>query len=297
MSGSLSRQPSLRDSIDIYQEQLKIKVSNLTKASSHISVDKYAKIQIAKMYNPLNILNNNFTIDKNVNSTTTIAGNPAYKIVYSAKNDEGVDLKNMTLWTINKDKVYDITYSASRVNYSDYLPTIQEMINSIKFESPYAANNTKPSKLQADTSDNYVLKFEGLGIKINFPVDWQKKQGITDDGSGMTVIFRSPFEDEVLDTPAWHETDFTMALAIDSVQHAGVTDYRVILSRNPTNSSNSNINNYNNNSTSSNNQKSTWAWTRQITEVSAYDKSRVLEQEKNYAGFYDKNNPYIRSLA
>ena len=97
MSGSLSRQPSLRDSIDIYQEQLKIKVSNLTKASSHISVDKYAKIQIAKMYNPLNILNNNFTIDKNVNSTTTIAGNPAYKIVYSAKNDQGVDLKNDTL--------------------------------------------------------------------------------------------------------------------------------------------------------------------------------------------------------
>ena len=61
------------------------------------------------MYNPLNILNN-FTIDKNVNSTTNIGGNPAYKIVYSAKNEEGIDLKNMTLWTINKDKVYDITY-------------------------------------------------------------------------------------------------------------------------------------------------------------------------------------------
>ena len=67
-----------------------------------------------------------------------------------------------------------------------------------------------------------------------------KKQGITDDGSGRTVIFRSPYEDGTLDRPAWHETDFTKALAIDSVQHAGVTDYRVILSRSPTNSSNRN---------------------------------------------------------
>jgi hypothetical protein len=230
-----------------------------------------------------------------VNSTTTIAGNPAYKIVYTAKNDEGIDLKNMTIWTINNNRVYDITYSASRLSYSDYLPTIEEIINSLKFESPYAANknNTKTSILQNNTSG---LKFEGLGIKIDYPIDWQKKQEITDEGNSRTVIFRSPFEDEGLDRPSWHETAFTMALAIDSVQHAGVTDYRVMLSRNPTNSSyNSNNNNNSITSNTNNNQNSTWAWTRQVTEVSAYDKSRVLEEEKNYAGFYDKNKPYILS--
>jgi hypothetical protein len=41
-------EPLLKDSIDVYQEQLKIKVSNLTTAlsSSHISIDKYAKGKI-----------------------------------------------------------------------------------------------------------------------------------------------------------------------------------------------------------------------------------------------------------
>jgi hypothetical protein len=67
-----------------------------------------------------------------------------------------------------------------------------------------------------------------------------------------------------------------------------------MLSRNPTSiSNNSNYNNDNSSTSSNNNQNHTWAWTRQVTEVSAYDKSRVFEQEKNYTGFYDKNNPYI----
>jgi hypothetical protein len=230
-------------------------------------------------------------MDKNVNSNTTIAGNPAYKIVYTSKNAEGIDLKNMTIWTINKNRVYDITYSALASKYSDYNSTIQGMINSLKFESAYAAdnNNTKPSNI-GDNTTNDILKFEGLGIKIDYRVDWQKKQEITDEGNSRTVIFTSPFEDAGLQIPSWHETAFTMALAIDSVQHAGVTDYRVILSRNPINSSN---NNNDNSSTTNNNQNTIWEWTRQITEVSAYDKSRVLEEEKNYTGFYDRDNPYI----
>jgi hypothetical protein len=284
-------EPPLKDNIDIFPEQLKIKVSNLTAASSNISVERYAKIQIAKMYNPLNIVNN-FTIDKNVNSTTNIGGSPAYKTVYTAKNEEGIDLKNMTLWTLNKNRVYDITFSASRIDYPNYLPAIQKIIDSLKFESSYAANisNTKPSNRQGNAVDDGVLKFEGLGIKIDYPLDWQKIQEITDGGNSRTVMFRSPYEDGTLDRPSWHEITFTKAIAIDSVQHAGVTDYRVVLSRNPTDSSdesnNKNTSNYNN-------QNSTWVWTKQITEVSAYDKSRVLEEEKNYTGSSDINRPYI----
>jgi hypothetical protein len=269
-------EPLLKDSIDVYQEQLKIKVSNLTTAlsSSHISIDKYAKVKIAEMYTPLNTANN-FTIEKNVSST--IAGISAYKIVYTSKNAEGIDLKNMTIWAINKNRVYDITYSALAANYSYYLPTIQDMIDSLTFENGYTAadnntNNTKPINLgdnSNNTTTNDVLKFEGLGMKINYPVDWQKKQEITDEGNSRSIVFTSPFEDVGMQTPSWHETAFTMALAIDSAQHAGVTDYRVILSRNPVNNSKNNNNDNNNSNNNNNNQNSTWGWTKQITEVSA----------------------------
>jgi hypothetical protein len=273
-------EPPLKDNIDIYPEQLKIKVSNLTKIESlHITLDKYATEQIAKLYNPLN----NFTIDHHQLNSTTIAGNRAFRLVYSAKNDEGFDLKNMTLWTINRNKIYDITYSALRANYSDNLPIIQKMINSIDF----VGSNTNSSKQQPNNhSSDDVSEFRGLGIRMNYPLYWEKKEVISYEPNSRTVIFRSPFEDELSDSPSWHETTFTMALALDSAQHAGVTDYRVIFSRNPINNSS------NSSSSSSHTLNSAWAWTRNVTEVSAYDKSRVLEVEKNY-GFYDKNKPYI----
>jgi hypothetical protein len=97
------------------------------------------------------------------------------------------------------------------------------------------------------------------------------------------VIFRSPFQDEILEMPSWHETTFTMAIAIGSVQHPAVTDYRVILSRSP----------INNNTSNTNNNKSTWVWTRNVVEVSAYDKQRLLEEEKNYRAFYQDGKPYV----
>jgi hypothetical protein len=121
------KEQSLSDSVDPYQEQLEVKVSNLPSPS--LTVEKYAARTIGEMLNPLN----NFTINEQSNSST-IAGNHAYKLVYTATNSEGLELKNMTFWIIRNNKVlYDITYSALQANYSDYLPVIQNMINSIQF--------------------------------------------------------------------------------------------------------------------------------------------------------------------
>jgi hypothetical protein len=272
-------EPQLKDDIDIYPELLKIKVSNLTKTDSfHTTLDNYATDQIAKLIQPFN----NFTIDHNQPNSTSIAGNNAFRIVYSAINDEGLDVKNMTLWTINGNKMYDFTYSALQVSFSDYLPIVQKIIDSVKFDS----SNTVSSKQQPNNRGvDYDSEFRGLGIRLNYPIDWQQKQEIGYEQNSRAVTFSSPFEDELLDSPSWHETDFTMALAIDSAQHAGVTDYRVVLSRNVINSSNNDSNN--------NLLNPTWAWTKNVTEVSAYDNSRVLELNKNYTAFYDKNKPYI----
>lgn len=63
-------------------------------------------------------------------------------------------------------------------------------------------------------------------------------------------------------------------MAIDTIQHPGVTDYRVRYHRT--------------------NNKGIWTWTRQLAEVSANDETRVIEQQKNYTSFYNQGGkPYI----
>lgn len=154
----------------------------------------------------------------------------AAAVAVAGRNGQGIDFKNMTLWTTNGNKAYDITYSALRSNYSAYLPIIQNMISSIKFEGVY--NTSIPTAQHNIHSDN-MSEFKGLGIKMDYPIDWKQGKEALNSQSG-SVIFRAPFEDEGLDTPSWHETTYTMAIAIDSVQHVAVTDYRVILSRDQT---------------------------------------------------------------
>jgi hypothetical protein len=69
-----------------------------------------------------------------------------------------------------------------------------------------------------------------------------------------------------------------MAMDVASSINDQGTGYRVKISRMPQN---------------------TWTgnWTKQILEVSAHDKTRILEEDHNYTSFYDKNNeqqqPYI----
>ena len=195
----------------------------------------------------------------------------------------------MAFWTIKNSKLYDITYSAIRANYSYYLPSAQIMINSFQFDN--SVSSSKSARQQAhnntsgaDSSGN-TTQFRGFGIRINYPTDWKKQEEKTVNNATGDVIFRSPFQDEVSEMPSWHETSFTMAIAIGSVQHPAVTEYRVILSRIHINNNTSNTNNNKNNST--------WVWTRNVVEVSAYDKQRVLEEQKNYRAFYQQGRPYV----
>lgn len=247
-----------------YQEQLQVKVSNLT--SPNLTVEKQASKVMGEILDPLN----NSTIDEESNSSS-IAGTHAFKLVYSATNSEGLELKNMTYWTIKNNKLYDITFSALQANYNHYLPIIERMIKSIEFARTFDEYTTKDNKSGTEQYNNSSIHtiINPLGIKIDYPADWKKKEVV--DKENRMVIFYSP------ESPSWHNIKFTMALAIDSVQHHGVTDYRVIYSKNPDNDNTSNSN----------------LWTRQVLEVSAFDRGRILEEEKNYTAFYKEGQPYI----
>ena len=64
-------------------------------------------------------------------SNTTLASNPAYKIVYAGL-EANVDLQAMMVLTIKGDRAYIISYTAEPEKYSYYLPTVQKMIDSFE---------------------------------------------------------------------------------------------------------------------------------------------------------------------
>lgn len=75
-------------------------------------------------------------IESNTNST--LAGKLAYKLVFTDVDDDDIDYESMEIGTIIGDKVYIATYEAEEEQYSDYLPTVQKMIDSLKIN---ASNN------------------------------------------------------------------------------------------------------------------------------------------------------------
>ncbi|MDQ3868209.1 MAG: hypothetical protein M3250_01475 [Thermoproteota archaeon] len=102
---------------------------------SDTSLAKNVKIQVN------NLPFHNMTLEEYTNSqinpteeillesnTTTLAGIPGYKIVFTNM----VGLKTMQVWTIKDDKAYIITYVAKEADYQKDLQIVQKMINSFE---------------------------------------------------------------------------------------------------------------------------------------------------------------------
>lgn len=108
----------------IYPAALGLKVQEVS--SQNISLQEITKVQISdlKKSNPdLNVLES---------TSTTIADNPAHKIVFSAIDNKEVERKAMQVWTVIGNKAFLITYKAEPDKFSSYLPTIERMIESFK---------------------------------------------------------------------------------------------------------------------------------------------------------------------
>src|SRR5919112_820354 len=71
------------------------------------------------------------------NTNSTLAGYPAYKLVFTDVDDD-INYESIEFGTIIGVKVYFATYEAEEEQYSDYLPTVQKMIDSLKIN---ASNN------------------------------------------------------------------------------------------------------------------------------------------------------------
>jgi hypothetical protein len=107
---------------DIFPEHLTL---SITGYSQHITLQKFNTVLNNTLKQPAVK-----TIESN---PTTLAGNPAHKIVFLPPTDNvPFKFETMLVWTVKSDKVYIISYNAEAARYSTYLPTIQKMIDSFE---------------------------------------------------------------------------------------------------------------------------------------------------------------------
>ena len=117
--------PSLEGNTNTYPAGLGITVEHLK--SKNMRLSEITKIQIKN-------LTQNHPDFKLLESTDfKLAGNTAYKIVFTAKDSMKHERKAMQIWTVKGDKAYLIAYKAEPRQYSKYLPTIQKMVDSFRF--------------------------------------------------------------------------------------------------------------------------------------------------------------------
>jgi hypothetical protein len=111
----------------IYPAALGLKIQEL--ASKSVSLQEVTKVQISELKK------SNPNLEFSESTSSTLAGKPAYRVVFTATDNNQVERKAMQIWTIIDNKAILITYKAQPDKYSTYLPTIERMIGSFQAKS------------------------------------------------------------------------------------------------------------------------------------------------------------------
>lgn len=111
----------------IYPAALGLKIQEL--ASKSVLLQEVTKVQISELKK------SNPNLEFSESTSTTLAGKPAYRVVFTATDNNQVERTAMQIWTIIDNKAILITYKAQPDKYSTYLPTIERMIGSFQAKS------------------------------------------------------------------------------------------------------------------------------------------------------------------
>ena len=111
----------------VYPAALGLKIQEL--ASKSLLLQEVTKVQISELRK------SNPNLEFSESTSTTLAGIPAYRVVFTATDNNQVERKAMQIWTIIDNKAILITYKAQPDKYSTYLPTIERMISSFQAKS------------------------------------------------------------------------------------------------------------------------------------------------------------------
>jgi hypothetical protein len=119
---------NMLDSMTYYSPDKTAGLKALFSNYTSMTLSSYTAARLAA-----NVSNQNYTQLSAGNAT--LAGNPAYKIVYTATSWLGGDLQKMTeIFTVKDGKVYSVTYGAYPKNYDAYADTFQKMTDSFQIK-------------------------------------------------------------------------------------------------------------------------------------------------------------------
>jgi hypothetical protein len=102
--------------------------TSVTAMSMNMSVGSFSSYTNSRIET---LKSTNFTLIESGN--TTLAGNPAYKAVYTF-NSGSLSTKTMEIWTIKEGILYSITYVTTPGNYDANVQTAQKMIDSFQIK-------------------------------------------------------------------------------------------------------------------------------------------------------------------
>jgi eukaryotic-like serine/threonine-protein kinase len=116
-----------QSSIDKYRENISVRVENLTNQQTTLpEYTKSAISEITKYHKNAKIVES---------SSITLAKKPANLVVYTGKDENGLPIKNLEVWTIDRGKAYILTYKAEPKQYYAFLQTVMTMINSFELSN------------------------------------------------------------------------------------------------------------------------------------------------------------------
>ena len=141
----------------------------------------------------------------------TISGNKAKKTTYTLGSGDFI-LKQAMFITIKGSTVYSVVFTAEEKNFSDHIPTVQKMIDSISIESMGASDTQEyvpvpPPMMPQMVSGKYVNSDAGMeiefpaelaGLEITFPKNIDSSevpaelQGMPEIFSGVTMVMMLP---------------------------------------------------------------------------------------------------------
>jgi hypothetical protein len=149
----------LESRIDTYEERLWI-AQEQQSFSEDFDLEQYAE-QIVSNYNSTLI---DFSLDEIDTETARLGNNdsPAYRIVYTERlQPENIDLKTLEIGTLIDDKLYIVMYHAETARYDQYLPIIEEMINSVQLsDSEVDSDGSAETDLEGDTESDVATQEE-----------------------------------------------------------------------------------------------------------------------------------------
>jgi eukaryotic-like serine/threonine-protein kinase len=116
-----------QSSIDKYRENVSIRVENLTNQQTTLAeYTKSAIAEITKYHKDAKIVES---------SAITLAKKPANLVVYTGQDENGMPIKNLEAWTVDRGKAYIVTYKSEPKQYYAFLQTVMTMINSFELSN------------------------------------------------------------------------------------------------------------------------------------------------------------------